>query len=84
MPRPLYFAAKAPTALPVGRRGNARVRLDLPAELLLLDGLRRGRLRNLSRTGASIELSPPPRTASQGFLRFAGMELFVHVMWSGG
>lgn len=84
MARPLHIAAEAPAALPVGRRAAARVRLDLPAELLVLDGLRRGRLKNLSRTGASIELSPPPRTASQGFLRFAGLELFVQVMWSGG
>ncbi len=84
MARHLPISADTPAALAVGRRANARVRLDLPAELILLEGLRRGRLRNLSRTGASIELSPPPRTTSQGFLRFAGVEVFAQVMWSGG
>jgi PilZ domain len=78
MPQP----APSRDGRPTGRRDHSRVRLDLPGDFVLLDGLRKCRIRNLSVTGASVEIEPTPRLHANGFLRFAGQEMFVRVIWS--
>jgi len=64
-----------------GRRADARLRLQLPAELVTLDGPTKCRLENLSSRGARITLGMPLRIGSCGFLRCAGIEMFGTVVW---
>lgn len=70
------------TATAIGRRANARVRLGIPARLVLLDGQVRCRLLNLSISGAMIGLEPAPQCGVAGFLRFGDLEVFGTVVWA--
>ena len=74
--------AQSTAATTAGRRSHSRVRLDFPAEFLLIEGHRRCRLKNISVTGCSLTLPEPPRPGAHGFVRFAGLELFAQVVWS--
>ena len=66
----------------VGRRGVARLRLGVPAKLLLLCGTYSCRLVDLSRTGARVALTEHPRLGVEAVLQAAGFEAFGTVVWS--
>jgi hypothetical protein len=65
----------------IGRRGQARLRLHLPAELIVLDGTFQCTVRDLSQGGARLALSRPPRLGAEGFLRCLGLETFGTIVW---
>ena len=68
----------------VGRRANARLRLHVPAELVLTDGNARCLLDDISRTGAHVTV---PRTVFRGsdaVLRCGGLECFGEIVWVSG
>jgi hypothetical protein len=70
------------TPIAIGRRAHSRVRLDLPADLVTLDGRQHCRLINLSVCGANLRIEPPPAKGTCGFLRFCGAEAFGTVVWT--
>lgn len=75
----------SPSLLPVGtvgRRGVARLRLGVPARLLLLSGTYSCALVDLSRSGARVSLSEPPRLGVEAVLQAAGFEAFGAVVWA--
>lgn len=68
----------------VGRRANARLRLHVPAELVLTDGQTRCLLDDISRTGAQVTV---PRTVFRGsdaVLRCGALECFGEIVWVSG
>jgi xanthine dehydrogenase iron-sulfur cluster and FAD-binding subunit A len=65
------------------RRSDSRVRLDVPAKLQLLSGLKSCRLVNLSRRGARVLLAErAPIVGASGVLKICGFEAFGDVIWS--
>lgn len=69
-------------ALPIGRRGAARLRLSIPAQLVTLSGTRRCILIDLSRTGAQIGLEEPLSEGQNAFLQIDGLDEFTEVVRS--
>jgi len=66
----------------VGRRGASRLRLYVPAELILVDGQERCVLDDISRSGAQITV---PRNLPVGtccVLRCGRLEFFAEVVWT--
>lgn len=70
--------------LKAGRRGCARLRLRLPAELLTLGGKTRGWLHDISCTGARLGVTPLPDAYEGGILSIAGIEAFGTIIWVRG
>lgn len=68
--------------IPVGRRKTSRLRLGIPAVLLLLDGTFRCRLIDLSCSGARIGLDQHLRIGAEAVLQCPGFEVFGMVVWS--
>lgn len=68
----------------IGRRGNSRLRLNLPATLFLVDGTRRCRLENISRSGARIAIEQPVKIGDCGFLACEGKQFFGSIVWTRG
>jgi hypothetical protein len=64
----------------IGRRANPRVRLGIPARLLLLGSNARCLLDNLSRSGARLTLDNPPRPSESAVLQCEGLEAFCTVV----
>ena len=65
------------------RRSDPRVRLDVPAKLQLLGGLKLCRLVNLSRRGARVLLAErAPAVGASGILKICGIDAFAEVIWS--
>lgn len=72
-----------PTPRPAGRRSAARVRLNIPAKVLLLSGQENCLLDNLSETGARVAVNcVPPRPGSGAVLMMQNFEAFGIVVWS--
>ena len=68
-----------------GRRTKARVRLCIPAQVLLIQGLEKCMLDDLSQSGARVTMAaklPPPGAGV--ILRAKGLEVFGNVVWSQG
>lgn len=66
-----------------GRRANARLRLNVPATLILVKGTIRCLLDDLSRTGAAITPQgslPCPGTSA--VLRCQHIDVFANVVWT--
>lgn len=66
----------------VGRRAAARLRLHVPAELVLTDGRERCLLDDISTTGARLTIARELVPASWAVLQCGGVEAFGEVMWS--
>lgn len=64
-----------------GRRASPRLRLQLPAELVTLDGRDRAVLENVSATGARVLSNLMLRPGACCILRLPGLELFADVTW---
>jgi hypothetical protein len=68
-----------------GRRAASRVRLFIPAKVMLLQGLEKCTLDDLSQTGARITLPDHmPRTGSGALLMIEKFEFFGTVIWVSG
>jgi len=67
---------------PTGRRIAARARVQLPAVLETLSGTSRATLRNLSCTGALVEVSPLLNVGSDVVLNCGSVEAFGTVVWA--
>ncbi|QEA15872.1 PilZ domain-containing protein [Novosphingobium ginsenosidimutans] len=64
-----------------GRRASSRLRVRLPAELIMLDGQGPAVIENISATGARISSKFVLRPGASCILRLAGLELFADVAW---
>lgn len=64
----------------IGRRGAPRLRLSLPAHIIMTSHTKRCILLDVSRTGAQISLESPIAINEAGFLRFGDFEAFVFVV----
>lgn len=65
------------------RRGHARLRLGIAAELMTLDGRKRVTLLDLSQSGARVRLNEPGRLR-QAMLYWIEFEAFGLVVWQDG
>lgn len=65
----------------VGRRSAARLRMGIPATLLLLTGTHRGTLLDLSCTGARLLIEPILRVGADAVLQAPGFEAFGTLVW---
>ena len=80
----------APTALPLfpgarltGRRSLPRLRLGIPAQMLLLKGLERCLLDDLSQSGARVTLAGLLPSVGAGVVLTAqGLDVFGTVIWA--
>lgn len=65
---------------PVGRRSAPRLRLAIPARLVLIHATKNCVLLDLSRSGARIGLEEPLIPGARLFLQIAGFDLFAEVV----
>lgn len=84
MPGKLFQSSAAQRiAIPPGRRESARVRLHIPARLILLTGVQQCMLEDLSVSGAAvIPQDSLPAVGASGILQCSGVEVFGTVQWS--
>lgn len=69
---------------PEGRRTDPRLRLQLPARLILVDRACSCVLENISRTGARLIVEQPPELGEFGQMQCEGFELFFETVWCRG
>jgi hypothetical protein len=72
----------SPPEVPIGRREDARARLDLAARLVSVSGVQQVRLNNLSRGGASVWTPTPPKLGSDVIFQWQGIDAVCSVVWS--
>lgn len=65
----------------LGRRRNARARLNIPARIVLLDGYVGCTVENLSNKGARIACDRGLKRGDQGILKRDGLDEFFTVRW---
>jgi hypothetical protein len=63
------------------RRTRNRVRIDCPAELVLLSRRFAGRLLDLSSSGARLDLNDAPPSDATGMLKWLDYEVYCSVVW---
>lgn len=66
----------------IGRRGNSRLRLHVPALLVLVDGRARCLLDDISRTGARLAIARPVIVGEDAVLRCGAIECFGRIVWA--
>ncbi|MDT0508836.1 PilZ domain-containing protein [Novosphingobium sp. MMS21-SN21R] len=81
--KPFIPSAHQPSTVRPGRRAESRVRLHIPARLILLTGVVNCMLEDLSVTGAALipQGELPPVDAS-GILQCEGLEVFGVIRWA--
>lgn len=65
-----------------GRRISSRLRLNIPARLVLVSGNFDCLLNDISVRGARVSLAEPPRSSNSALLQFRQLEIFCDVVWS--
>ena len=65
-----------------GRRTNSRLRLGIPARLVLISGHSECLINDISACGARISVTELPRSGSSVILRFLRFEVFCEVTWA--
>lgn len=73
------FAAQQPVT---GRRGAARARVALPATIETVNGTTRALLRNLSESGAMLEVAQLPTLGADAVIRCRQLDCFGVVVWA--
>ena len=68
----------------IGRRAAPRVRVYLPATLMLTNRSVNCIIENISTGGARLHLADLPRVRSDAFLMCGGLEIFSVVVWVKG
>ena len=71
------------TETAVGRRGDARARLSLPATLESVRGVFRVKIINISCSGAMVEVPELLKVGSDVVLQRGKLDAFAVVVWSG-
>lgn len=79
-----YGTWKYDTVNPVGRRTDPRVRLKLPAKIMLLGGTSSCPLESLSGGGARIVTDKDLGDDTAGVLKCDGVDAFFTVAWRRG
>jgi hypothetical protein len=64
-----------------GRRKAGRLRVELPAQLLTLDGHPKANLCDISRSGARLRISHPLKIGDDVVINWLNFEGFGHVVW---
>ena len=64
-----------------GRRIAGRARVALPATFETVNGTARAVLRNISTTGAMLEVAQQPTVGASGVLACAGLDCFGEIVW---
>lgn len=67
---------------PIGRRRDARLRLDIPAQLITLGGQLTASLADLSQSGAHVCTSGRIEHRGDAVLYWMGFEAFGRIVWS--
>lgn len=70
--------------LAAGQRACARARTRLPARLVTFSGTQTCTLEDISRTGAKLRASPPPRVGAMVMVEGLPLEIFGTVRWTEG
>jgi len=65
----------------IGRRRDARLRVQVPALLVLVTGQYKAALCNISQTGAQMQVTEPVRTGMDGVLQWLDFEAFGTLVW---
>ncbi len=73
------FGAQPPVT---GRRGAARARVALPATIETVNGTTRALLRNLSESGAMLEVAQLPTVGAEAVLRCGQLDCFGVIVWA--
>ncbi len=73
------FGAQPPVT---GRRGAARARVALPATIDTVNGTTRALLRNLSESGAMLEVAQLPTVGAEAVLRCGQLDCFGVIVWA--
>ncbi len=73
-----------PRIQPSGRRRHSRLRLQLPARLITLDGKLHATLVDLSMTGAKLALDIAAPARGDAFLEWGSFEVFCAIAWAEG
>ena len=68
----------------IGRRSNARARMNLPVSLMFPDKTCPCLLENMSSGGGRVHIEPLPKLGSAAFLHCADLEIFCSVVWARG
>lgn len=68
----------------IGRRGDSRLRLELPVQLTTLDGHPKALLCDLSQSGAHVHSLEPLEVGEELVLEWLDFEAFGKVMWVRG
>lgn len=76
------FASHLYHRVPTGRRGDPRLRLTLPAELITLNGQGAAQIENLSLSGARVATHLALNPGSSCLLRWLDQEVFAIVKWA--
>ena len=71
------------TGTAVGRRGDARARLSLPATLESVRGVFRVKIINISCSGAMVEVPELLKVGSDVVLQRGELDAFAVVVWAG-
>ncbi len=79
------FQPNTPMPRITGRRATPRVRLYIPAQVMLLEGLRNCLLDDMSQAGARVTIAAKlPAIGAGVVVRSTGVEVFGNVVWSLG
>ncbi len=73
-----------PRIVPNGRRRHSRLRLQLPARLITLEGTLQATLVDLSFTGARVALDVKGPARGDAVLEWGGFEAFCSIAWTEG
>jgi hypothetical protein len=73
------FGAQPPVT---GRRGAARARVALPATIETVNGTTRALLRNLSESGAMLEVAQLPTLGADAVVRCGQLDCFGVIVWA--
>jgi hypothetical protein len=65
-----------------GRRKAGRLRVELPAQLLTLDGHPKASLCDVSRSGARLRPSVPLKVGDEVVVYWLNFDAFGHVVWA--
>lgn len=78
----MFEDAEFQLVAPLDRCGAPRQRVDCPVRLVTTASDRCGRLWDLSRSGARVQVDKPPPAGTTAILRWLARERFCTVVWS--
>lgn len=66
----------------IGRRDASRLRVNMPAQLDLIGGVKRCLIADVSLSGARVFLDDPPKTGEFGVLLVSNLKTFGTIVWA--